>query len=328
MKEEQKKNKKKNKKKDEKKEQRKVTLFDCMPQEFQDLVHDYAYGKYCTEGPEHFINYVYDHREDYKNPNSGINNEGTLLMVQELFENPTGSPTNLVDYSESDFAKYKVRISLILKEVENILEMLMISGRLPKHRGGESGQDEDNLSCLAQNMHLYLYYFYRNMHWKDAQKHELHEIVEATISNMKWVLHFEDSVAKQLLERDFWFDSLQMDFFRGCRHFSEPLFALVEEEPYEPESMEAYERYYNALEEMATTVKATESYKKLLKDAQKEIDKLYMNQRERIEDSLEELEDEMAELVLKRKAIHEKQVKLWNKKTTQDIFGDEFNLPF
>ena len=249
-------------------------------------------------------------------------------MVQELFENPVGCPTNLVDYMEHDFRKYSGKIGMILREVESILEKLKKEGRLPEHRYGELNQEEDELASLTQNIHLYLFYYFRNMHWKEAQKHELDEIAEATIRNMKWVLHFEDSVAQHLLERDFWFDSLQMDFFRGCRHFSEPLFALVEEEPYEPDSMETYERYYNALEDMATTVKATEAYKKLLVDAQKELEKLYLNQREAIDDSLETLEEEMADLVLKRKAIHEKQVKLQNKKITQDIFKDDFNLPF
>ena len=318
--------KEKSNKKNEMQEQKKETLFDRMPQEFKNLIHDYACGKYITAGPEHFINYVYDHREDYKDSNSGITAEGTLLMVQELFENPTGSPINLFDYMDRDLQKHTEKIGIILREVVSILEELERAGRLPQHRGGDV-EDED-LGALTQNMHLYLYIYFRHMNWKEGQKHELDEIVVASINNMKWVLSFDDSAAKNLLERDFWFNSAELDFHRGCKPFEEPLFALISEEPYEEESLEAYERYYYAIEEMASTVKAKESYKRLLIDAQKELDKLYTCQWERIDDDLEMLQEEMVELVMQRRAIHEKQLKLQNKKITQDIFGDVADLPF
>ena len=44
--------------KKKKKAQKEETLFERMPQEFQDLLHEYAYGKLCTAGPERFLNYV------------------------------------------------------------------------------------------------------------------------------------------------------------------------------------------------------------------------------------------------------------------------------
>ena len=277
------------------------TLFDSMPKEFKSLVREYA----MTDlDPDKFIKYVKNHIEDYKaSVNMSVNK--TLLMVQALLGSPVDSPTCLYHYSEEAFATYKGDLDFIILNVEAILKNLIENKKMPRHRDMNCVQD-DTLASLTQNMYLYLYYYYQKIGNNNKAMDSLNEIVTSTERNASWLLSLNPSESSNILEKDIWTPTQDIDFFPGLYPFLEPLYALKATQPLNDNTIEAYEKYMKYLIKFKYSARNHEMYYKLFDNCKKGLYDLYINKISDLDDKIDDIYCDMSVLIRKKDSYSKK----------------------
>lgn len=256
----------------------KQTLFNTMPKEFITLQRDYAAKDMEIDK---FLLYVAKHIKD-----SELSVEKKLLMVQALFYNALESPKRLCDYSEDEFDIYENTISDIIFNVEQILEELKKTNKMPLHRDIDCIND-DTLASLVQNMSLIQYYYYQKNGNTKRAKESLMQVVEASKRNIAWALSLDASmVPSEYLEENLHTEN-DIEFFPGLYPFFEPIIALRFSEPLCKETLYAYEDYYKYIKNLKESAKNQKKVAKIFDYCQKQLCDLYIDQ---IEDINEEID--------------------------------------
>jgi len=318
---EEKSKKKEIKRADEGKKQRKETLFDHLPAEFKERMEEAALG----ENPFQLLDYLDAHKEDYKNPESPIKEEHYLLMVQEVFGSPVTLHLNV--YLGRFWNTYKDQINAIFFQVECILEKLKENGRISDYRKGKHFS-EDPITSLSQNMWVFLFWLYRKKGIKSKETQARKEILRASERNIMYVLNLPNDIAESIMREERSGSELDMDYSFGTfHHVSEPLIALVEEAPYEEDTLKLYEEYVKYLEKIGPNVNARAEYGSVLFDARNQLEELYENRLECLQDKIERKEEELMRLCKKRKKIYRKKGKLMERRYSWKDSWD-VNLPF